>query len=109
MTEEEALTKWCPFARVGNASGCNRYPMENDLYKGEAFAKCVGSVCMAWQSDGADRGEILERHRALPGSHRPAGPDWGYLPVDEKGGDWVRFGPPTKIFGHCGLAGNPHA
>lgn len=39
MTEDEAKTKWCPFARVvDSARGTD----------GEG-ARCIGSACMAWR------------------------------------------------------------
>jgi hypothetical protein len=51
MTEDEAKTKWCPFARslvtldnnVGpvNMASANRFP-KNEM------ATCLGSGCMMW-------------------------------------------------------------
>jgi len=37
MTEDEAKTKWCPFARLGNDTGCNRYP--SDVERNEEVTK----------------------------------------------------------------------
>jgi hypothetical protein len=50
MTEEEAKTKWCPFARLtfsteGFAAG-NRF---DDCAWAEKRALCIGSACMAWR------------------------------------------------------------
>jgi hypothetical protein len=50
MTEEEAKTKWCPFARLtfsteGFAAG-NRF---DDCAWAEKRALCIGSDCMAWR------------------------------------------------------------
>jgi hypothetical protein len=59
MTEEEAKTKWCPFARliaemrsnlgnVGFTESHNRRATED----GDGFpsaARCIGSSCMAWR------------------------------------------------------------
>lgn len=53
MTEEEAKTKWCPFARVVDrqvelTAAANRW-------YGNAFSSnscCIGSACMAWRWDG---------------------------------------------------------
>ena len=49
MTEKDARTKWCPFARVNDAGLGNRYPMDNDLANASAFAHCIVSDCMAWR------------------------------------------------------------
>lgn len=61
MTEDEAETKWCPFARVitsvldlengrniGYAGSHNRLPTENGI-KLPTHASCCGSACMAWR------------------------------------------------------------
>ena len=63
MTEEEAKTKWCPFARVEMyvrgvvGRGCNRIVTDDhDLNEkiqvainGTGGTKCIGSACMAWR------------------------------------------------------------
>ena len=58
MTEQEAKTKWCPFARV---SAVFRYSHEENrtnefavAYNRSATdspvtARCIGSACMAWR------------------------------------------------------------
>lgn len=57
MTEDEAKTKWCPFARHEATAG-NRLPYGKpgdepapDDYCAEAamLLPCIGSACMAWQ------------------------------------------------------------
>ncbi len=94
MTEQEAKTKWCPFARVLNwtsdvvrqgdepeiISGVvNREPGPYDADGKETVALsgrylCLGSACMAWRDD---------RH-----------PSWDQ-----------RYDKPPN--GYCGLAGKP--
>jgi hypothetical protein len=51
VTENEAKTKWCPFARSydamtdeGLASGVNRAGVD----KPDGWCMCLGSRCMAW-------------------------------------------------------------
>jgi hypothetical protein len=57
MTEEEARTKWCPFARVctdTHAGSFNRYT------QGEAEggpSNCIASACMAWRTYVTERAD----------------------------------------------------
>lgn len=52
MTEDDAKTKWCPFARLRDdstrAQGYNR--VAGIGFEFEA-AICIGSRCMAWRLD----------------------------------------------------------
>lgn len=54
VTEEEAKTKWCPFARVpvdaaGYAAG-NRFDTKSSTAtEYNDLSRCIGSACMAWQ------------------------------------------------------------
>jgi len=54
MTEEEAKTKWCPYARLGSSTsglgGFNRFisPAREADFDG---TRCVGSACMAFRWD----------------------------------------------------------
>ena len=84
VTEAEAKTKWCPFARLSEMGGTyNRIGPAADLY-------CIGSACMAWRKGkGAGQyrdGTIYETDRE---------PDY-----TTRGGGWV-----TR--GGCGLADAP--
>jgi hypothetical protein len=56
-TEEEAKTKWCPFARlmltvnegdrpILGVGGVNRYGKDG---VDQALGTCIGSQCMAWR------------------------------------------------------------
>jgi hypothetical protein len=56
MTEEEAKTKWCPFARVqideDDGSGApNRFVEDKDGKPDSDMRhnSCIGSACMAWR------------------------------------------------------------
>lgn len=49
MTEQEAATKWCPFARMtGNKGPFNRTADANGNLMPEPGARCIGNACMAW-------------------------------------------------------------
>ena len=54
MTEAEAKTKWCPFARAeikNGGSAVNRSATMGNGWPGdiEHTTRCLGSGCMAWQ------------------------------------------------------------
>jgi hypothetical protein len=96
MTEDEARTKWCPFARVienGSASGAHnrvQLPTGRDV-RVPVAGFCLASTCMAWRQvyttvvvDG--RGVIV-----------PNQATWG--------GDYERKD--IVSGGYCGLAGRP--
>jgi hypothetical protein len=46
VTEDEAKTKWCPFAREIGDPG---YPASNRDYSGKPYTKCIASACMAFR------------------------------------------------------------
>jgi hypothetical protein len=86
MTEEEALTKWCPFARDSNTGG-NRLRYGSGAadapppeYGSEAAAEfpCIASACMAWR--------------------------WK-LPADERRYPNSAWAEERRDHGFCGLAG----
>lgn len=85
MTEEEAKTRWCPFAntRIINAASAL------------ASDRCIGAQCMAWRWDKQPvkaGDELYER------TYRDMVSDTYTITIAESDvpGD-----------GHCGLAGNP--
>lgn len=91
MTEEEAKTKWCPFARTQYVGEPDKngdryresYPANRmyapDLGCGTDAALCIASACMAWrQTD-------------------------NYVGPCAAGED----APTPKPAGYCGLAGRP--
>lgn len=54
VTEEEAKTKWCPFARVrrhgiAGSAAFNRFVDSEAECDTAAGSNCVGSDCMAWR------------------------------------------------------------
>lgn len=85
MTEEEAKTKWCPFARVIATDATDSPILNLGAYNriavkaGErSCGMCIASGCMAWRWD-----------RGYP----------SYL--DAQNGDISE----SLINGHCGIAG----
>lgn len=63
MTEDEAKTKWCPFARVGApvdsiAAGCstNRWPGDDSVGPGSPYL-CIAADCMAWRWSQPETGD----------------------------------------------------
>lgn len=87
MTEEQAKTKWCPFARtVEQWPEGPTYP-RNRVADGEKLdtsaqklvgCQCIGSACMAWRWDSVG----MQYAHAGYGGREPGN-------------------------GHCGLAGAP--
>ncbi len=58
MTEQEALTKWCPFARIfpagdfwQSSNGRDMTVLQASLAEGDLgnLSRCLGSACMAWR------------------------------------------------------------
>lgn len=115
MTEEEAKTKWCPFARVVTTVGGRpllNQPVINRTqdYKGEgdAVGPCIASSCMAWHWSEKKHQQWADSHH--PENHPPPeGEGWELM-----GGSpttlswhWQRLTPDRN--GFCGLAGAPGA
>lgn len=102
MTEEEAKTKWCPFARVqtvlydktrgpeaiiGAGGGHNRTPSETrEAIKAPLASFCVGSGCAVWRLEPDTRETVTV--------------------VIEPDGNFHEKNPIERS-GHCGLAGTP--
>lgn len=90
MTEDQAKTKWCPFARVNNGQGYNA----NRDWEARADSpfnkrsRCIASACMAWRWNEPWTSQTEEGH----------------------GGDLVlrlKRKPGEPKLGYCGLAGPP--
>lgn len=74
-TEDEAKTKWCPFARVAFSwgeggsifDGEGATPMATTVNRGRnlsADTLCIASACMAWQWEPEDEERPLSDQRA---------------------------------------------
>ena len=48
LTETEAKTKWCPFARRDAGGVVVNRNMGGNAFEG---CKCIASACMAWRDD----------------------------------------------------------
>lgn len=115
MTEDEAKTKWCPWARtldsesdtarVGGepmlvGAAVNRVPGDYDKYGNEIVQlsgrhRCIGSACMAWRPH--YEMELVDRSTE---ERRPA---YEGIPYDRRHERLT-----AKINGgYCGLAGKP--
>lgn len=106
MTEEEAKQRWCPFARLGNEPGCNRWPTPAERNEEEdSRALCIASDCMAWRWDreaNAERGRpYIQAIKDYREKHPAVSLVEAKHAVDET---WVR---PSPTNGYCGLAGAP--
>ena len=66
MTEEEAKTKWCPFARAQTAD-TDAAPAVNRTLRGgiDLGCHCIGSACMAWRWDD----DLLPKPNSLSQGH----------------------------------------
>ena len=47
MTEDEAKTKWCPHARVGDRDCAPNRDCDGTIL---SVHKCIASQCMAWRA-----------------------------------------------------------
>lgn len=88
MTEDEAKTKWCPFARTPQPQNyaANRTPKGSFIN-----SKCLGSECMAWRWNKAANPNWKPRNYISSIVSNP------YL-EEPSSAD-------SQIEGYCGLAG----
>lgn len=104
MTEEEAKTKWCPFARTktlkfstddGGVASANR---DFDGLPIDHLHTCMASACMAWRRQfwsAEDRARMIVDRQKLKGDTRDAALSW-VNQLEEEAAE-----------GYCGLAGAP--
>lgn len=92
MTEEEAKTKWCPFAVAShtNPRGKTEYDSDGTRLPAPTFQHaCLGSACMAWRSSGERR-------------------FWKSDNAPVKDGQFISDAEQrVEHHGYCGLAGQP--
>ena len=137
LTEAEAKTKWCPFARGSWADesmgtdligGINRRPKQNP--EGLDSCRCIASACMAWRWERGTGSSLCrtkdEMVRRDDGSVYfkpvpPEGDGWHQQWTDPKHAnrretgftDWIRshsteeFTWGSARLGYCGLSGEP--
>jgi hypothetical protein len=119
LTEAEAKTRWCPFARVKQLTTVRDTDRGVHDHSTVAVNRdkdgsivesvcCIGSACMAWRG-------TVDQHEYRGGADKPEGDDWEaceiskhvpfdgarYYTVAES--VWRR---PSRVsLGYCGLAG----
>lgn len=89
MTEDEAKTKWCPFAKPSETSALRYVDASRPQH-----SLCIGSACMAWRWL-----PPLWEFRSYGGGT--------YTEPKEVNGYGVE-GTPLPREGFCGFAGPPH-
>src|ERR1700761_4286309 len=86
MTEEEAVTKWCPFVRAATNTGNTSWSWLADAgYEPESVRnaarssnRCIATDCMAWrwdepwtsQTEEGQGGDVVIRLKRKPGEPR---------------------------------------
>ena len=68
MTEEEARTKWCPFARVivveTKVTGNRVFEMRTEgVDLNPDTCRCIASECMMWRWEGRVDGHLIATER----------------------------------------------
>jgi hypothetical protein len=106
ITEAEAKTKWCPFARPGayRPDDCGEV-RGNRMMDGvpDSGALCVGSACMAWREGEAGEelfGRDREGLKPLEDCPKPEGDGWRPERSQYMKRDIVENFPSTHHFTH---------
>lgn len=99
MTEEEALSKWCPFARSRTVSFARASAGDEPtvtvwgVWDPTANIRCIGSACMAWRWTTVPNPDWKPQNSML----HPAPNPYTQPPS----------GIPSTTHGGCGLSGAP--
>ena len=115
MTEEEAKTKWCPFARsrifASETIGNRPFPGTGPEDLPHAECLCFGSMCAAWRQS---TGEFVNDGEAdLPIPKGETNPPFSNCPegfrVAHYGAASYKAVKDSRVVAHgfCGLAGTP--
>lgn len=99
MSEQEAKTKWCPFARYGGAHGQHgNRTVEGSSMTADSHnvTRCIGSACMAWRG--------ATQYMRVDGQH--SSPGEGFQLTSQNPPVW-EADLPLPGQGYCGLAGKP--
>jgi hypothetical protein len=102
MTEEEAKTKWCPFARIVAQEDdeilAHQAAFNRVAYRGHvqdvSTTRCIASACMAWRW----RDSPYATRQIESGGEKIAEGKWKHWDIKETV-------PAAERSGHCGLAG----
>lgn len=112
MTEQEALTKWCPAVRITGESEkwhpmTNREVLVNPNSPPFEASRCIGAACMSWRWDDAD--SLDKPTRVHPNVLKDYWQGWTITDAtpDAKGYVEISPPPPKLPHGYCGLAGKP--
>ena len=102
LTEEEAKTKWCPFARYSSKEegwkrGINRWVGDDSQFN-PVPAQCIASECMAWRWNNAAL-SLVEGEEPEGSGWEKSGKPFGFVPGGQTSQRWIRRQ------GYCGLAG----
>ncbi len=103
MTEDEAKTKWCPFANQGAVSAFRIISAQGT--GSGAHTLCIGSACMVWRDRSPEPMDLVAIHVD------PTDPSHGLMTVHRESAQinkWPILSDPVPAgTGFCGLAGAP--
>jgi hypothetical protein len=103
VTEDEAKTKWCPFARQMVSLEKGGIPMSGfsaNRFNEDRVATCLGSACMAWRWHGYEATVFRLNARGEDAYHFPVIDPAPFLAKPAE----FRV-EPAHQGGYCGLSG----